>query len=327
MGRVDPGDRHGVAGQVERRDGDARCTSVESSPSRTSSFPRSWPPDRRASDRAAAATEQKERGRDPAQMNEGRFRHMRRRGPLLLPRDEHPLAGRAPGDRAGDRDRPRGRTAARRRGRAARRRVRRGDAARPCHRGAALRRGPLPALRAVAGPHRGAAAARGPGDPQRQRRLRGLRGVDPLRPDARQAERLGGRPRAGAGAAGAGPGRAADRGHPHHRAAVSRAARRCRLPRRPPGHRHARPQARVRRAAGARVAPDRGPAGPAAAGCRHRPLRARAAHHRGRAGLGAGRRRRARRRAVAAPALCHGGRRQRWAAAGRREAVRGGPWS
>ena len=72
----------------------------------------------------------------------------RRRGrAVLLPRDEHPAAGRAPGHRVHDRPRP-GRAAARRR-RRRRARPRAAAAARPRDRGAALRRGPRRRLAAA----------------------------------------------------------------------------------------------------------------------------------------------------------------------------------
>ena len=136
---------------------------------------------------------------------------------LLLPGDEHPPPGGAPGHRAGHRHRPRAGADPGRRGRAARPRVRRRPAARPRRRGPPLRRGPLPALRPLAGQDRDPPLARRPRRPGGQRRLRGLRGLDPLRPDARQADRLGRGPRARPRPPGARPLRAARRGHPHHR--------------------------------------------------------------------------------------------------------------
>ncbi len=137
-------------------------------------------------------------------------------GPVLLPGDEHPAPGRAPGHRARARRRP-GRDAARRRGGpragAHRRDVRSRD------RGAAVRRGPrrrLPAAeRHAHGLRRSrrerrvrpAQPARGPA---RLRVRPGQRGLDPLRRDAGQGGRLGARPRAGRAAPGGHPGQGTD---------------------------------------------------------------------------------------------------------------------
>ena len=144
-----------------------------------------------------------------------RSRHRRvplrpRERTVLLPRDEHPAPGRAPGDRAGARRRS-GRPAADG-GRGPRPRPA-GDRRdlRPRHRGAPVRRGP--GLR-LAAAERSPLGLRGP---RRLRHVRpaqpagtagrlGLRvrqrGVDALRRDAGQGDRLGsdsgaGRPRAG----------------------------------------------------------------------------------------------------------------------------------
>ena len=126
-------------------------------------------------------------------------------GRLLLHRDEHAAAGRASGDRGGDRARP-GRVAAagcRRRAAAA---AAGGDrAARPRHRGAPLRRG---AGGRISGPSTGrlwaATFPSGAG-------IRVDAGVEEgavvgphLRCDARQGDRLGRRSRRGARAAGSG---------------------------------------------------------------------------------------------------------------------------
>ena len=140
-------------------------------------------------------------------------------------------------------------TAPDRRGRAARARVVRRRAARPCHRGPRLRRGPVPRLRAVARSDHAAATAGRSRRAQRLRRARGLPGDHLLRPHAGQAHRVGPRSRAGDAPARPRARGAARRGHSHHGAALSRAARRRGLSRRPPRHRDARPQARSRRAA------------------------------------------------------------------------------
>ena len=72
----------------------------------------------------------------------GRVPRRRRHPRVLLPRGQHPAAGRAPGHRGGHGHRPRPRAAARRRRRAARLRPGRDLVPRPRHRGPALRRGP-----------------------------------------------------------------------------------------------------------------------------------------------------------------------------------------
>ena len=176
----------------------------------------------------------------------------RPRRQLLLPGDEHPPPGRAPGDRAGDRHRPgrRRRSGWPRASRSARSSTTSSRAATPS------RCASTPRTPTSASPPRPAASSccagpRGPG-------VRNDAGVyegaevsihyDPMLAKlivwAADRERAldAARPR---------PRRAAHRGDPHHRAALPRAARRPRLPRRQPRHRHARPQARRRRAAAA----------------------------------------------------------------------------
>ena len=111
--------------------------------------------------------------------------------PLLVPRDEHPAAGRASGDRAGDRARPR-RAADRRRRRSSRCPLAALDAAarRPRHRGPPDGRGPgrrLPAVDGHVQPLR---------HPRRRARRHGRRGrLDDL-PALRLDGRQGHRPRA-----------------------------------------------------------------------------------------------------------------------------------
>ena len=132
------------------------------------------------------------------------------RGEALLPGDEHPPPGGAPGDRAGGL----GRTAPARPGRAAAAGGRRrGAAVRPGRRpprrardrGPGLRRG---LLRRVPAPgrhrHPGALADRRPGRPRPGERAGGLH---VLRPDARQGDRPRPRPRVRAPRPGGGAGR------------------------------------------------------------------------------------------------------------------------
>ena len=149
-----------------------------------------------------------------------------RDGELLLPGDEHPPAGRAPGHRDGHRPRPGGRRRSRiAEGEPLGPEVGRRRAARPRHRGAALRRGSVPRLRALArarssscaGP-RGRGCATTPGS---TRAPRSSIHYDPMLAklivwgrDREQALRPS-RPR---------PRRAAGRGDPHHRAALPGAA-------------------------------------------------------------------------------------------------------
>ena len=118
-----------------------------------------------------------------------------RRRRVLLPRDEHARAGRALRDRDGHGHRHRARAGQDRRRRAARLRAGGRGAARPRDRVPHQRRGRLQELRARARPDRvlpragGAVRARGLG------RRGGLRGAAAVRPDDRQADRLGRRPR------------------------------------------------------------------------------------------------------------------------------------
>ena len=137
-------------------------------------------------------------------------------GIVLLPRDEHPAAGRAPGHRDGHRPRPRAvadpdrprRAPHPRPGGAAR-------AARPRHRVPRLRRGSRQRLPALARPHPTAARAARARRARRQRRLRRPRGADPLRPAGLEADHLGRRPRPCAGADEARAGRIRGGRHPH----------------------------------------------------------------------------------------------------------------
>ena len=115
---------------------------------------------------------------------------------VLLPRDEHPAAGRAHDHRGGDRPRPRARAAADR--------VRRAAVAAPGGRRAARprdpvpdqRRGSAPRLRAHAGPDHPLRRAGRTGRAGRLRGGRGLRDLRPVRPDDRQAGGARHRPRA-----------------------------------------------------------------------------------------------------------------------------------
>ncbi len=102
-----------------------------------------------------------------------RRRHGRvplRRRQLLLPRDEHPAAGGAPGHRDDHRARPGRMAAARRRRRAAAVVAGAGDAARPRGRGAAVCGGPRARLPALHGPDRTTALPRRARAPARGRR-------------------------------------------------------------------------------------------------------------------------------------------------------------
>ena len=124
----------------------------------------------------------------------------RRRGPVLLPRDEHPAAGRAPGHRVHDRPRP-GRAAdctSPSGGRLAR--IRRRRAATRSRPGSTPRTRPRDwqpqsgALHRFAVPGVSAEFAAGDGSgrrPARQRRRRRLGRRRALRPDAGQGDRLG----------------------------------------------------------------------------------------------------------------------------------------
>ena len=105
----------------------------------------------------------------------GRHRRVprrRRHRRVLLPRGQHPAAGRAPGHRGGHRHRPRPRAAAHRRRRAARLRPGRRRVRRPRHRGPPLRRGPRRRLPAR---HRHARRLRAG---RRRRRCAGTPGVE-----------------------------------------------------------------------------------------------------------------------------------------------------
>ena len=122
--------------------------------------------------------------------------------PLLLPRDEHPAPGRAPGHRAGDRRRPR-RGAGRGRGGPSSRRSRGGHAA-----GTRSRSGSTPRTRRTSPRAGGWSPSTCPPTPvlgllgvlrhPRGQRLRvGRRGVDVLRRHAGQGDGVGADPRAG----------------------------------------------------------------------------------------------------------------------------------
>ncbi len=106
---------------------------------------------------------------------------------LLVHGGQRPAPGRAPGDRDGDRHRPRPPAAPHRRRRAPGGRA--AAAARPRDRGPPQRRGSRARVRAGAGPHHAAAAADRAGRPCRQRLRRGRRGPGGLRLDDRQDHR------------------------------------------------------------------------------------------------------------------------------------------
>ena len=152
-----------------------------------------------------------------------RLRERRHRGvPLrgrrvLLLGDEHPPAGRAPGDRARHRPGPGGLAAAGGLGRAPPLRPGRDRPARARHRGPHQRRGPDGrAVLPLPGHHHPVRRPGRPGRPPR-RRLRGGRHRQPvLRQPAGQAGGVGRGPRAGPPADAAGPGRDQDRGRGHH---------------------------------------------------------------------------------------------------------------
>ena len=139
---------------------------------------------------------------------------------VLLPRDEHPAAGRAPGHRAGHRARPRRVAAPRRLGRAARLHPGR----RPPATGTPSRSGSTPRTPAAAAsrPRPGTItafhAAGGPGRPARRRLRGGRHGLPVLRQPDRQARRVGARPRGGPAAHAAGPRRDPHHGRGHHHA-------------------------------------------------------------------------------------------------------------
>ena len=119
-----------------------------------------------------------------------------RDGRVLLPRDEHAAAGRAPGDRARLR-RSTSSSSSCASPPASRSRSRRTtlDPARPRRRGAALRRGPGERLPARDGHGRARYREPAAGRARRLGRARGHRGRDRLRPDARQGHRPRRRPR------------------------------------------------------------------------------------------------------------------------------------
>ena len=148
-------------------------------------------------DRRAAQGDGRCRGRggegDRLRRRGHRRVHRRAGRPLLLHGDEHAAAGRASGHRDDHRTRS-GRVAASRRGgRAAAARAGRDRDSRPRDRGAPLRRGSRPRLPAVDRPHRPLAHARTAIAQVRvdTRLSRRRRGHAVLRPDARQADRLG----------------------------------------------------------------------------------------------------------------------------------------
>ena len=135
--------------------------------------------------------------RRAATVNAGHARvPARRRRAVLLHRDEHAAAGRAPGDRAGDRRRPGRRAAARSPRGEPLPQTGLAELARPRDRVPDQRRGPRAATsarrRARSTRFRAAARARRPG---RHPRLRGLPRAAVLRLAAGQADRLGERPR------------------------------------------------------------------------------------------------------------------------------------
>ncbi len=120
---------------------------------------------------------------------------------VLLPRDEHPPPGRAPGHRARHRPRPRGLADPHRLGRGPRLHPGRGRPQRPRHRGAHQRRGPerRPLLALPRHPDV-VPRALGPGRAARRRLRDGRHHLAVLRQPHRQAHRVGARPRVGAAA-------------------------------------------------------------------------------------------------------------------------------
>ncbi len=164
--------------------------------------------------RRDARADRQDRHRGRARRRLPRRRHGRGhagRRRVLLPRDEHPGPGRALRDRDGHRHRHRPRAGADRRRRGALDRPGRGRAARPRDRVPDQRRGGAQELRPGPGQDRPLHRAR---RPRRARRLRArgrLGGDAALRPDGRQADHLGRRPREGDGAHAAGARRVRDR--------------------------------------------------------------------------------------------------------------------
>ena len=141
------------------------------------------------------------RARQSGELRFGRHGRIRRRaGPqLLLSRDEHTASGRASGDGARHRRRPRRGDDPQRLRRAFAPDPGRGEARGLGDREPRLRRGPdarLPALDRAAGQisPAGGRNRRGRHGAQRHRRLRGRRNLDPLRSDDRQAGHPRGRP-------------------------------------------------------------------------------------------------------------------------------------
>ena len=112
-----------------------------------------------------------------------------RRRRLLLPRDEHPPAGRASGDRGDHRPRPRRVAAPRRARREPAAHPGAGAAHRPCHRGPALCRGRLCRLPAADRPHRRLAAGDRARRAHRPRHEGRARDLALLRSDDRQGDR------------------------------------------------------------------------------------------------------------------------------------------
>ena len=165
---------------------------------------------------------------------------------VLLHRDEHPPAGRAPGDRGDLRRRPGAGADPRRRRPADVLHPGRARARRPRHRVPDQRR---EAAAIPAEPGQDQHLLR-PGRPRRahgQRHLRRLHHPALLRQPDRQADRARPHPRAGAGAAAAGALGAGGRRGRHHDAALRRAARRARHPGGRLQHPLAREVARPRR--------------------------------------------------------------------------------
>ena len=145
-----------------------------------------------------------------------------RRGPpgrrrLLLPRDEHPRPGRALRHRDGHRLRHRARAGQDRRRREALDHPGGGRTPRPCDRVPDQRRGRPQELRSGAGTDHDLPRARGPRRPGRFRGRGGRRGDADVRPDVRQADRLGPRPGEGDGPDAPRPRRVRDRRHHHSR--------------------------------------------------------------------------------------------------------------
>ena len=195
-------------------------------------------------------------------------RHRHRRG--LLPGDEHPAPGRAPGHRAGVTRGQLDLVALQLRvadGRAARADPGRHPPRRARDRGPGLRRGRVPRLPA-AGRHRLARPLAGPGPCRRRARER-AGGVDRVRPDAGQGDRARAGPRVRPACPRRRPRRHRDPRLHHERRLPAGARGLGRVPRR--DHRHGLARHRVdrrRRASGSRrrPRPDRGGVDPGDAG-------------------------------------------------------------